>query len=81
MPKNAQKVYYNDITLQICIFIIDAYFHTEMASAVKNENWLGDDHIHLAQELLRKQFPLIDWLQSTLLSQNDGFVPVHYEGS
>ena len=52
-----------------------------MASAVKNGNWFGDDHIHLAQELLRKQFPLIDGLQSTLLSQNDGFVPIHNEGS
>ncbi len=52
-----------------------------MASAVKIGNWLGDNHIHLAQELLRKQFSLIDGLQSTLLSQNDWFVTIHNEGS
>ena len=30
--------------------------------------------------LLRKQFPLIDGLQSSLLCQNDGFVPIQGEG-
>ena len=51
-----------------------------MARALKNGGWLDDDHIYLTQELLRKQFPLIDGLQSTLLCQNDGFVPIQGEG-
>ncbi len=51
----------------------------EMTSALKNGDWLGPNHIYLAQELLRKQFPLIDGLKSTL-SQNDGFVPIQNEG-
>ena len=51
-----------------------------MARSLKNGDWLGDDHIYLAQELLRKQFPLIDGLQSSLLCQNDGFVPIQDEG-
>ena len=32
--------------------------------------------IGLAQELLEKDYPQISGFQSTLLSQNDGFVPV-----
>ena len=51
-----------------------------MAQVLKNGDWLSDDHIYLAQELLRKQFPLIDGLQSSLLCQNDGFVPIQGEG-
>ena len=51
-----------------------------MARALKNGDWLSDDHIYLAQELLRKQFPHIDGLQSSLLCQNNGFVPIEGEG-
>ena len=51
-----------------------------MARALKNGGWLDNDHIYLTQELLRKQFPLIDGLQSSLLCQNDGFVPIQGEG-
>ena len=51
-----------------------------MARALKNRGWLDDDHIYLAQELLRKLFSLIDGLQSSLLCQNDGFVPIQGEG-
>ena len=52
----------------------------EMARALKNGDWLSDEHIYLAQELIRKQFPNIQGLQSTLLCQNDGFVPIQGEG-
>ena len=51
-----------------------------MAIVLKNGDWLSDDHIYLAQELLRKQSPLLDGLQSSLLCQNDGFVPTQGEG-
>ena len=50
-----------------------------MAKSVKNGVWLSDDHIQLAQEVLKKQFPHLDGLQSTLLCQNDGFIPVQSE--
>lgn len=51
-----------------------------MARALKDGDWLGDDHVYLAQALLKKQFPLLDGLQSSLLCQNDGFVPIQGEG-
>ena len=51
-----------------------------MTKTLQNGDWLTDDHIRLAQNLLRNQFPGIDDLQSPLLSQNDGFVPVQAEG-
>ena len=35
-----------------------------------------DVHIYLAQQLIQRQFPSIGGLQSTLLRQNDGFIPV-----
>ena len=37
--------------------------------------------MELAQDLLKNQFPHIDGLQSTLLCQNDGFIPVATEGT
>ena len=51
-----------------------------MIRNLKNGGWLDDQHIQLAQDLLREQFPTIDGLQSTLLGQNDGFIPVQREG-
>ena len=53
----------------------------EMAKTLKNGDWLGDDHIYLAQALLKEQFPFIDGLQSTLLCQDDGFIPIQSEGT
>ena len=38
-------------------------------------DWLTDEHMFYAQELLRMQFPKIDGWQSTLLAQNNGFLP------
>ena len=40
-----------------------------------NGGWLSDEHISLAQ-VLSKQFPEISGLQSPLLSQTNGFLPV-----
>ena len=51
-----------------------------MIRNLKNGGWLDDQHIQLAQELLREQFPTIDGLQSSLLGQTDGFIPVQTEG-
>lgn len=51
-----------------------------MAKTLKNGDWFNDDHIYLAQELIKKQFPYVGGLQSTLLCQNDGFVPIQAEG-
>ena len=39
-------------------------------------NWLGDDHINLAQELLNEEYPNLHGLQSPLLCQNDSFCPI-----
>ena len=52
-----------------------------MARTLKNGDWLSDEHIQLAQELLRKQFPDLDGLQSSLLCQNEGFIPIQSEGT
>ena len=50
-----------------------------MEKTLKSGGWLTDEHIHLAQEILKDQFPHVDGFQS-LLAQNDGFVPVQGEG-
>ena len=47
-----------------------------MREELKAGLWLTDEHIGLAQELLEKDYPQISGFQCTLLSQNDGFVPV-----
>ena len=39
----------------------------------KKGKWFTDEHIHLAQTLLRAQFPNINGLQCPLLSENDAF--------
>ena len=44
-----------------------------------NGEELDDEHMHLAQKLLQKQFPQLNGLQSTLLSETDGFTPVQHE--
>ncbi len=36
----------------------------------------GYEHIHLAQELLQRDYPNIQGFQSTLFSQINGFTPV-----
>ena len=41
---------------------------------------LTDEHISLAHNILKKQFPHIDGLQSPLLAQTNGFIPVQHEG-
>ena len=51
-----------------------------MEKTLKSGGWLTDEHIHLAQEILKDQFPHVDGFQSPLLAQNDGFVPVQGEG-
>ena len=38
-------------------------------------DWLTDEYMFYAQELLRMQFPTMDGWQSTLLAQNNGFLP------
>lgn len=51
-----------------------------MEKTLKNGGWLTDEHVQLAQEILKDQFPHVDGFQSPLLVQNDGFVPVQGEG-
>lgn len=41
---------------------------------------LTDEHISLAHDILKKQIPHTDGLQSPLLSQTNGFIPVQHEG-
>ena len=46
-----------------------------MKQILVNREELDDEHMHLAQKLLQKQFPHLDGLKSTLLSETDGFAP------
>ena len=50
-----------------------------MKKILVNGEELDDEHMHLAQKLLQKQFPHLDGLKSTLLSETDGFTPVQHE--
>ncbi|KAL5506012.1 hypothetical protein EMCRGX_G007571 [Ephydatia muelleri] len=50
-------------------------FTCEMKKQVVGGEWLTDDHMFYAQELLRMQFPTSDGWQSTLLAQNNGYLP------
>ena len=52
-----------------------------MEKTLKSGGWLSDEHIELAQEVLKNQFPHVDGLQSQLLAQSDGFIPVQGEGN
>ena len=45
----------------------------KMKSILKSGEWLTDEHISFAQDILKKQFPGIDGFQSPLLAQNDSF--------
>ena len=45
----------------------------QMKEDIQKGKWLTDEHIHLAQTLLRAQFPNINGLQCPLLSENDAF--------
>lgn len=47
-----------------------------MKKELESGNWLTDEHIALAQVLLKSEYPHIVGFQPTVLSQNDGFVPV-----
>ena len=51
-----------------------------MEKTLKGSGRLSDEHIDLAQEILKDQFPHIDGFQSPLLAQNHGFIPVPGEG-
>ena len=46
-----------------------------MKKQIVGGDWLTDEHMFYAQEPLRMQFPTIDGWQSTLLAQNNGFLP------
>jgi len=48
-------------------------FTKKMRDDLLKGEWLGDEHIHLSQSLLKAQFPHVNGLQSTLLSENDSF--------
>ena len=50
-------------------------FHKRNEKLIVGGDWLTDEHMFYAQELLRMQFPTIDGWQSTLLTQNNGFLP------
>ena len=55
-------------------------FTAHMKEILVKGGQLTDEHIHLAQQLLKKQFPHLDGLQSTLLSETDGFEALQHEG-
>jgi len=42
--------------------------------AIENNEMLNDEHIQAAHNIIKKQFPQLGGLQSTLLCQNKGFL-------
>lgn len=50
-----------------------------MRQNISSGQWLGDEHMKLAQNLLKEEYPHLSGFQSTLLSQNNGFYPVQGE--
>ena len=50
-------------------------FHKRNEKKIVGGDWLTDEHMFYAQELLRMQFPTIDGWQSILLAQNNRFLP------
>ena len=48
----------------------------KMKDALLRGSWLNDEHITLAQNILKLQFPSLHRFQSPLLAQTDGFAPV-----
>ena len=66
----------------ICIFFPlhtekkQSLFSAEMRKIIETGDWLTDQHMSLAQEILKGQFSHIDGWQSTLLVQIDGFIPI-----
>ena len=54
-------------------------FTTQMKEDLQKGKWLTDEHIQLAQKLLKAQFPHINGLQCTLLSENDGLHTQQHE--
>ena len=65
----------------VCIISIiiarkEKVFTRTMKKELIAGNWLGDDHINLAQELLNEEYPNLHGLQSPLLCQNDSFCPI-----
>ena len=54
-------------------------FSADMRKTIKTGEWLTDQHMSLAQEILKGQFSHIDGWQSTLFVQIDGFIPTKGE--
>ena len=50
-------------------------FSAHMKKMIEAGDWLTDEHMSLAQEILKHQFSHIDGWQSTLLVQINGFIP------
>ena len=48
----------------------------KMKNIVLGGKWICDEHIILAQHILKMQFPNIGGFQSPLLCQNDALIPV-----
>ena len=59
-----------------CFWIEDLNLKESDKIAIQSGDCLNDHHMHAAHEMLRKQFPHVDGLQSTLLCQNDGLIPI-----
>ena len=50
-----------------------------MKKEILDGDWLSDQHMFYAQELLRMQFPMFDGWQSTLLAQANAYIPVRMD--
>ena len=51
-----------------------------MKKEILDGDWLSDQHMFNAQELLWMQFPMFDGWQSTLLAQANAYIPVIFDG-
>ena len=63
--------------IMIIILKVKVLRYTQkMKDALLRGSWLNDEHITLAQNIFKLQFPGLDGLQSPLFARTDGFAPV-----
>ena len=51
-------------------------FTRRMREELKNGDWLNDEHMSFAHQLIEQQFPDFSGMQLTLLSETYGFSPI-----
>ena len=93
-PPKKRKVYLYKLTITLIIILCIILFTLQNTFWVPSlslnlydkdviestEGLLSDKHMLAANEIFANQFPSLQGLQSTLLGQSDGFVPISVDG-